>query len=248
MHRIYLIALLLLTGCTSLQTVRSRPEVPNPEIAYPYYDQESRLVYNVTHDDENLHVRLKARDRTAILKILRTGLTIYFDPAGKKDRTMYVQYPLAKDRKTTRDQFPNPGQNGAPPPELRALLDELPKQAVFQSAAGTERFDVLLSASGIKITLQQVDNAELLYDLVIPQARLAEGGLEGLSNLSVGIISGSVSIPLQQRGGPSGVPTGGALGGLPNARTPPAGNGRLNWSAMGTPIEIWFKVAFPTSP
>jgi hypothetical protein len=61
------------------------------------------MQYNVTNDDKNLYVCVVSNDDNTQLRILRSGMTIYFDPKGKKDKDISLHFPIQKQ--------PDPGSN-----------------------------------------------------------------------------------------------------------------------------------------
>jgi len=52
--------------------------------------------YNVTNDDKNIYVCILSRDETTMVRMLRAGMTIYFDPKGNKSKDISLHYPLRK--------------------------------------------------------------------------------------------------------------------------------------------------------
>jgi hypothetical protein len=54
------------------------------------------LQYNVTYDNKNLYVCVISRDDQTILHMLRSGITLYFDPKGDKSKDIALNYPLRK--------------------------------------------------------------------------------------------------------------------------------------------------------
>ncbi|HEY4107806.1 hypothetical protein [Puia sp.] len=42
------------------------------------------MQYNVTNDDKDLYVCVSSGDEAAQLRMLRSGMTLYFDPKGEK--------------------------------------------------------------------------------------------------------------------------------------------------------------------
>jgi len=54
-----------------------------------YYDQSSKLSYELTNDDENLYVVFKSKEQSTIIKIMQKGLTFSIDTTKGKGR-----YPM----------------------------------------------------------------------------------------------------------------------------------------------------------
>src|SRR5580704_552153 len=80
------------------------------------------MQYNVTNDDQNIYVAVSSYDDITQLRILRSGMTIYFDPKGKKNKEISIHFPVRKapdpngyrsrgDGSTINYQNQNNGQN-----------------------------------------------------------------------------------------------------------------------------------------
>src|ERR1700744_2576451 len=54
------------------------------------------LQYNVTNDDKNLYVCVLSTDDNTQFRILRSGMTLYFDPKGKKNKEISLHFPIQK--------------------------------------------------------------------------------------------------------------------------------------------------------
>jgi hypothetical protein len=54
------------------------------------------MQYNVTNDDKNLYICVVSNDDNTQLRILRSGMTIYFDPKGKKNKDISLHFPIQK--------------------------------------------------------------------------------------------------------------------------------------------------------
>src|SRR5258708_2078855 len=54
------------------------------------------LQYNVTNDDKALYVCVSSREAATQLRILRSGMTIRFDPKGEKNKTIGLYFPIRK--------------------------------------------------------------------------------------------------------------------------------------------------------
>lgn len=92
MKLISFLSLIILSGCMSLPMVNSVNEQPVGKYEYSYYNNQHQILYKVTNDDSNLHVILNTSSPASVLKIIKTGLTIYFDVSGKKKQTVFIHY------------------------------------------------------------------------------------------------------------------------------------------------------------
>ena len=62
-----------------------------------YAVEDTGVSFGVQNDDHFVYVCLRAADRRAAAQILRTGLIVWFDPKGGKDKILGVHYPLELD-------------------------------------------------------------------------------------------------------------------------------------------------------
>ena len=64
------------------------------------------LQYNVTNDNKNVYVCVSSADEATQFRILRSGMTLYFDPKGDKNKDISVHFPIRKqpDPSTSRSR------------------------------------------------------------------------------------------------------------------------------------------------
>lgn len=251
-----LIMIIILVSCTSLSTVNSIDENNSKTAIYKNYDAASQIKYLVSNDDQNLHLSLKTNHRPTIAKILRAGLTIYFDSEGKKKKNVYVKYPL----ESPQDLNQLKGNGGPKKPDyLKSLIHATSVGAEYGFFDQKQSFVITNPNTDIQISLQTNSEKELVYDLIIPFKKLSTNGRADLSNLSIGIVTGSFDIPssrpqmTQDRGGSSregiGIPqqgyatgnanySGGGQRGGRSGRPPHEG-----FSELSQDSKIWFLVA-----
>jgi len=213
MKNIFIIALVILGSCTSLNTNSSVEYTTTEASSFRYNDSNSNVLYSVSNDNENLYVSLNTSESTSIAKILRIGLFIYFDVNGKKAKDLFVQYPLAQNQKLSKEEMTNPGNSNTrnPNTQLTKLLPQISPQCTYHKQSETESFSVLDENSAIKIDIKAVTNSEITYHMTVPFNKIATGGKVDLSNLSVGIVSGKFEPPLT--GGVPGQGQGSGQGG-----------------------------------
>jgi hypothetical protein len=71
-----------------------------------FSDTKSGLQYNVTNDDENLYICVRATNESTQQQILMSGLKIFIDENGKKKYGTSVQFPVPPSREGMK-----PGNN-----------------------------------------------------------------------------------------------------------------------------------------
>ncbi len=269
MNRLLFLAFILLCSCTSLNKVESTSEYNNKSNEYTYSDTDSKIRYNITNDKKNLHIKLNTSEFTTITKIIRTGLKIDFDLKGKKNESIYFQYPLAQSQRFAgRDMFqtghdmPQKGNGLAAKFDLNKILTQISNEAVFSYNGEVEQINVSSADSDVKVSIKAVNNNEITYDLFIPINKISKNGLASLSKLSVGIVSGkydstsaggnrSEGMSRGSRGSMGGMGGGSrsGMGGGRGGRGGMSGGGRggdmggFNKSSMNESINIWFRLS-----
>ena len=194
------------------------------------------LSWNVYNDDKHLYIDLTTGNRTSIMKIIRTGFTVYVDETGKKSTQRYVQYPVER-QKTIERERKGGGQRGRTAgerrsPDIGKMLEKLPQKVKLSTLKG----EIQTTTDALeKYTFQLAlgDNEQLLYTLAIPLEDILTHS--GISEVSIGLVSGHFDIPqrpssAQGSGGRKG--QGGMGAGSPMS---------AQMAEMADPIKIWFK-------
>lgn len=242
MKRLFFIALIFLSSCTSLDKVVSTTEKNIVTNEYAYTDTDSQIRYSVSNDEKNLHIRLNSTDMTTISKIFKTGLKICFDVKGKKNKSVYFEYPLSLATQPLKTGTTMLGTAAAMKSKPVDPMEVIPTEGEFNRNGVKERILVQSKTSDIQASIRTINMKEFVYDLIIPLKRISQEGIPTLAKLSLGIVSGTTvetSVDDYMGGGPGGgPPPGGGMdfGGGP----PPGGFGMMPLS--NSPIDIWFKV------
>lgn len=230
----------ILLGCSSVKTTVSQPEEDRAENQFNYYNSGNKLSYHLTHDEKYLYIRLRTEDRMSLMKILRTGLTIYFDITGKKNKDTYLEYPMAGE---VQIPVSNMLRNGSKyDRNLTNLIREISTEAVFVKDDKLERLDIS-GKHEIQALLYSDTRNSIIYSLAMPIDRLVASA-EELNNVSIGVVSGKFQMP--NFGGAAGGRGGRMAGGRPGTgrRTPAASS---NMQSMTQPIVLWMRIDIPES-
>jgi hypothetical protein len=99
------------------------------------------LQYNVTNDSKNIYVCILSRDEMTMLRMLRAGITVYFDPKGQTSRDISLHYPMRKQ----------------PDPNVRSRNDE---PLTYQSDSTFKRELLLQSDSYGTTGFSGIDNGQ----------------------------------------------------------------------------------------
>jgi hypothetical protein len=178
------------------------------------------MQYNVTNDDQNIYVAVSSFDDITQLRILRSGMTIYFDPKGKKNKDISLHFPIQKapdpngnrsrgDGSTTYYQNQNNTQSRDTRKEELLLQSDYYNTTGFtgiengQFSAGDQKGPIHI---GIKLNNQ---DSLLVYEVVIPVKNILGADWAAKAskkNFSVGVVLDAVA-------GASGGGGGGRPGG-----------------------------------
>lgn len=59
-----------------------------------YYSPAERLNYSIANTKDTLYIAVKVYDRSEVARIMHEGITLAFDPKGKKKETFSITFPL----------------------------------------------------------------------------------------------------------------------------------------------------------
>lgn len=236
MKRLLVCLVLLCSSCANLPSITSISASDQKVDGYRFYDADSKIRYQVSHTEKALHIRLNTTDRVSITKILDFGLHFYFDPIGKKSKKAYIHYPIAKMNNELSGGL-NMG-SGNLNMDLKSRVAKVSHEYLFKQEGKDEQLLQAMLNTGIQVALVANNDNELTYELKIPFDKIAN---TDLSNLSIGIVSGSVekpeddSRPPQQQQQNNNIRPGSQMGGN-------VGQMRTRISPMERPIDIWFQL------
>lgn len=259
MKFLILVSALALCGCMSLPMVNSVKEQPVGKYEYSYYNNQHQILYKVTNDDSNLHIILNTSSAASILKILKTGLTVYFDVTGKKRKDVFVHYPYQMTTDLQKETINKDIKTEPSERSLNYFVSQIPAELVYSAYSKNEAIHLHANNTGITDSIKVIKDNEIIYELCIPINRITMNGKYPLTNLSIGIVSGQFELPNKNELPPTrtGVSSGNSAGGM--VTNAPTGGGMVNQAAndvpnsattdynpdlanMAIPIEFWFKV------
>jgi hypothetical protein len=214
MNKLFLIAIVLLSGCSSLNKVESTREMNKNSNEYTYSDPDSKIRYDISNDAKNLYIRLNTADYPTISKILMTGLKVCFDLNGKKSNKFYFEYPLPQDRQSQGQRRPRPAGGEPAGFNLNRLVEQISNEGEFDRNGVKERIVLVSTDSDVKPTIRAINNSEIVYDLTMPLNRISKDGIAALSKLSIGIVAGKDDASSSGSARPGGGGGGGRSGGM----------------------------------
>jgi len=272
MNKLFLIAIVLLSSCTSLNKVESARELNKNSNEYTYSDPDSKIRYDISNDAKYLHIRLNTADYPTISKILMSGLKVCFDLDGKKSARFFFEYPLPQDRQSQGQRRPRPAGGEAAGFNLNRLVEQISNEGEFDRNGVKERVVLVSTDSDVKATIRAINNNEIIYDLTMPLNRISKDGIAALSKLSIGIVAGKDETSStggaragggggggrsggmgggggRSGGGRGGMGGGGRSGGMGgeggggrSAGAGGEGGGGADRSFMSKPVDFWFKL------
>lgn len=227
----------------------------NPDTAWAYTStyawEDQNIMLGLQNNSDRLIVLLRARDRATQATIMRAGLTVWFDPTGKKDTTFGINYPIGRHDTTGNQTTP------ARPEERRAAFGP-------QTAPMPDTMEIIKEGKRLKVPIENdlgisiwTSNSygTVTYLLSVPLTASGDSayGIDAApgSVISLGFESGARGFPRangeRERFGETGQPDSG-FGGNPG-----------EWSERGRttprphrigrrfePVKFWTQVTLAT--
>ena len=217
-----------------------------------YYLEEQKVGIGLKNDTNNLYIIIKAIDQNTQLQIMRTGLTIWLDAKGKKEKTLGIHYPIGmQDYGIPMVMGQKPEENKE---ERQKQFTEMTEKIEILGPGKNERNRIArVNNSGIEASINDtlgVMVCELKIPLKqsdeFPYAVAADAG----AAISLGLETGELRRE-EMKGNPPmgrGMPPG---GGGPPGGMPPGGRGGMPGGKGGIKmpeqIKFWAKVSLASA-
>lgn len=213
--------------------------------SYTGNDKKTGIEWTVANDNQYLFLSLETNNRQIERMVMFRGLTLYFDPSGKKNKDTYLRYPYMRDPRELvqemRSQNDGEGQGRSFQSPITAYWKHGDDDMILNSAMQRSKFRY-------HITMDSLGFME--YQVRIPLNRIADPGYKSLTKpISIGIVvqqpeSGSGFRPqFRPEGGfadgggdRGGFGEGGGYGG----RRRPEGENRDRSRFQPVNVNIWF--------
>lgn len=166
------------------------------------------LQYNVTNDDKNIYVCVSSKDAATQLRILRSGMTIWFDPKGEKNKTIGLYFPTRKQPDPERYRGRNTagssnttGGSRTAGSDINTREAELLLQSNYYNTTGfldleNGQFGVTDTKNPIHLAIKHNDQDSLLvYEVMIPINNVLGADWKAQAskkNFSVGIVLNAI--------------------------------------------------------
>ena len=205
------------------------------------------IAYKINQDANTIYISVSTSDKKTMMTMLHRGVTVYFDLKGKKKKSVYVQYP----KESAKPNFNNGQPRTEDRPDLKEILDDMPKYALYKNLDSQSQFHIGLNALDIALSFSEIDRETLLYELRIPKEKIGSKSKNDFSKLSIGVLIGAINRKKDSKsgmsfgqggrsGGGQGAASGGRRGG---GQGPPSSGGQRGGgtSSQGEPNSMTTK-------
>jgi len=226
------------TGVYQQQPVTADGNSQEWDRTHMSFDQDSKIGYEITNDDKNLYVLITTTDHTSQTKILRTGMSLFIDPAAEKNETVAVHFPLGSGDAQGMDGglHTMPAQQGQPgeQPNLQQMrakaLINANQYTLSGFSKGNGGYGIAEgNEAGVSVKIDLNSSGEMVYEAVIPLRSFTQPAFtaKGGAPISVGFAINALPKPAMSSGGGGGGYSGGGMhGGGMGGRGGRGGGGR----------------------
>jgi hypothetical protein len=220
-----------------------------------FFDDKSKMLFYISNDDKDLFITLMVSDRAALQKLMRYGLTTWFNPEGKHKKSLGIEFPVAGGGPAGPPQGGKPG-SGDRKEMMNKMLAGKNSEMVLIGFSGKGSRDTVRVADvqWMKAGMEMMQGEKMMISLVVPISKIEPGsGTDHL--LSMGFETGYLDLNktgMGQSAG-SGMPAesshGGSMygGGPPSGGGAPSGNtssgqaqqGQVSISELAKPNKLW---------
>ncbi len=212
-----------------------------PESKSLTYHNKSGILYQVTHDDENMFVLLKIMNPNTQRKITAFGMEMYIDITGKNKKEPCIVFPLSRKQRFGNEKGRSARQNGENL-DKSSMLGMLTEFELKGFTSETKRYFLdQQNPEHIQAFLQYDASDFLIYKAIIPFSALYGSTVppKNERTISIGLQTGYLDMSQMQQGRPMG---GGGGGGGQGRR----GGGMQNseMQEMLYADKLWLSVKF----
>ena len=156
-------------------TVTADGNTDDWELPLRFSNPQHTFDYSITNDKNNIYICITSNDDRTEIRMLRSGLTIYFDPKGNKNKNISLEFPV---KKPEQPSYNNSYNNTDPikSSSNKEIKDQLLLESNFFNTKGFANIENGQFAVGNqKINLQVAlklhndsSNHSLVYEAIIP--------------------------------------------------------------------------------
>lgn len=202
-----------------------------------YSDSESGLQYNVTNDETNLYICIRATEQPIQMKIMSSGMEIWLDPSGKNKETTGIQFPLPgmHDQKPMDEIVQQEWRSGKSlgrmnmAEQFQLQQPQLTLTGFMPEYNGTFKVS---KAKGIKVAINWDEQNNMTYELAIPLNSFYTKEIKTMKdNPVIGVKFNVNALTIQGHGSEAGGMHGGPPGGA--GEGPGGGSGGIEGGSGG---------------
>lgn len=133
-----------------------------------FFDKDAAISYAIANDSSALYYCIKIPDEKQQMKVLRTGMEIWIDPAGKKNKKTGIHFPLGNS------QAPGGRNNdGKGKQEKLYYMVQLKQMELTGFKEGVNGFQgTMANNSGVKAMIKWDSLDVLVYEARVPFSAL----------------------------------------------------------------------------
>jgi len=194
------------------------------------FNEKSQFLFFISNDEENLYVDIIQADKAAVQKIMRFGLTTWFNPEGKHKKGIGIQFPVAAEE-NSEPSFKR--EKGGDRKEMMlAMMARKNQEMVLIGFGGKGEQKVIDPRidSSFHGQVKMMEGGRIHVSLVLPLEKLGRGNIETLNYpFSVGFETGYLDLNREGMTAGAGQGQGGGEmhggGGMYGGGGPPPGGG-----------------------
>lgn len=204
------------------------------------FEEKSKFLILFTNDEKSLYVDLVLTDKASIQKVMRFGLTTWFNSEGKRKKVMGILFPVAPEEGSEPSFKRDKG--GDRKEMMMAMMEGKNQEMVLVGFGGKgdmKSIDPRIDSS-FRGRVEMLEGGKLHISLALPLNKLGRS----VANLDLPISAGFETgyLDLNQAGMTSGAGQGpgsggemhGGYAGGPPGGGPPSGVGGTGGQATGT--------------
>ena len=168
-----------------------------------FYDSNAKLQYSIANDNENMYIYIKATEKIAQIKILRTGILLKIDSSGKQKNTTSILYPIPNAKKGNTIPVNSPSN-------WDTFVSRFSYDHAYMKIKGFSQIsdDEILTTNqfGISVSISWDEQEVLRYKAVVPFSQIFNVSplkIDTNKVLSVGIVLAPIVDKAKQSEGSS---------------------------------------------
>jgi hypothetical protein len=155
--------------------------------------EDGAMQYNITNDNNNIYISVATGDQATQMMILRSGISVYIDTKGKKDKSMGLSFPANENTEGDRNNRPrgNGGNKTADQSNFKKQL--LMEKDIFKTFGFINMDNRIYDVSdtvAIKMGINYDAFGNLVFETIIPIKHIYNKSFTAKTSpsLSVGIV------------------------------------------------------------